>query len=611
MKQFITTTSTGITTNMEGLQRELERKLLMQGYEKDLLQASGSYERAAKGNGSVLDLPRGKQFFLETFSTVQTFLYESIESELKKARKSKFYTALIEKQSVMYQKDMTNAAMYSLFVPRYENPITLLAYFITKELTKLMVRENIVLTVFCRKIANYYMQSYNFFGEAPDDALAGVIQLVRIYVATDYCKYFETQNLPDGIIIKIKPEFSTLQISKEELLNTIEESHAAYKPMLVPPSPHSNLLDHDGGYLEIKSPVLKNPEWAEVRQYKFSSANEGKMFFDTINKMQGTEWAVNTKFLEWMKQCKHHSVMKYFNNNIKKMQIELNKQTKEINAQIAKLQKTAKASNYLSTQSDDVDQKTQHIIDALNANDEIDKLSEGLTTATSTLGKARGWEQTLSDAQYFSQYEKFYHPVFCDNRGRVYTYNTSLSFQGNSLAKVLVRSFSTERLTDSGVYQLQVLLGGMIEGFSKKSTNARYNRVQELHEAFTKCIEHSDYSVIDLLDEDEVLQALNIMYTLYMHNKDSTYQTGIVAYIDATSSAIQIQALVQKCSKAAGLTNLLPNSTDELPDAYKAVADTCKAMCTEIAAQSNEEINTMLRAYYQIHEPEKLNYMGS
>lgn len=596
---------------MEELQRELERTLLMQGYEKDLLQASGSFERAINGNGTVLELPRGKRFFLETFNEVQAFMFESIESEIKKARKSKFYTALIEKQTLMYQKDMTNAAKYSLFVPRYENPITLLPYFITKELTKLMVRENIVLTVFCRKVANYYMQSYNFFGEASDDALTGVIQLVRSYVETTYCKYFETQHLPDGIIIKIKPEFSTLQISKEELLDTIDESHAAYKPMLVPPVPHNNLLDHDGGYLEIKSPVLKNPEWAEVRQYKFTAKNEGELFFETINKMQSTEWAVNTEFLEWMKQCKHPSVMKYFNNNINKMQIDLNKKTKMINAQITKLERVAKTSNYLSTQTTDADKRTLHITDALNANDEIDRLNEELVNATSTVGKARGWEQTLSDAKYFSGYEKFYHPVFCDNRGRVYTYNTSLSFQGNSLAKALIRTFSTERLTDSGVYQLQVLLGGMIEGFSKKSTSSRYNRVQELHEAFTKCIEHSDYSVIDLLDEDEVLQALNIMYTLYMYNKDSTYQTGILAYIDATSSAIQIQALVQKCSKAAGLTNLLPNSTDELPDAYKAVADTCKAMCTEIANQSDEEINTMLKAYYQIHEPERLNYMGS
>jgi len=596
---------------MEEQQRELERKLLMQGYEKDLLQASGSFERAVKGNGSVLDLPRGKQFFLETFNNVQAFLFESIESELKKARKSKFYTALIEQQSLMYQKDSVRAAKYSLFVPRYENPTTLLSYFITKELTKLMVREIIVLTVFCRKIANYYMQSYNFFNEASDDALTGVIQLVRIYVATNHCKYFETENLPDGIIIKIKPEFSTLQISKEELLENIEENHAAYKPMIVPPLPHKNLLDHDGGYLEIKSPVLKNPEWAEVRQYKFTSDNEGKMFFDTINKMQGTEWAVNTEFLEWMKQCKHPAVMKYFNNNIKKMQNDLNTKTKTLNAQIASLQKTAKTSNYLSTQATDTDEKTQHINDALNANDEIDRLNEELMKATSAVGKARGWEQTLTDAEYFSHYEKFYHPVFCDNRGRVYTYNTSLSFQGNSLAKVLVRSFSTERLTDSGVYQLQVLLGGMIDGFSKKSTNARYNRVQELQEAFRNCIEHADYSVIDLLDEDEVLQALSISFALYMHNKDSTYQTGILAYIDATSSAIQIQALVQKCSKAAGLTNLLPNSTDELPDAYKAVADTCKAICTEIAIQSDEEINTMLKEYYQIHEPEKLHYMGS
>lgn len=597
--------------SLEEAQIELERKLIQQGYDKDTLHMAESYDRAVEGKGMILELPKGKQLFLEVYNSVLKFLEYNLELELKKPRKSKYYNELIEPMVEMHSKELKKKSEFSKYEIRYENPLHLLPYFITKELTRLMVKEEITLTVFCRKVVNPYMNAYNYFGEASDEALNGMLQIFRTYIATDFCKYFETKNYTDGIVIVLKPEFHNIKVSKDEILEQIIETKTQFKPMIIEPLPHRNLLDRDGGYYEIPSPVLKNPEFAEVRQMPYNSTNEeGQLFFNVINKLQSTEWCVNTDFLDWLKECKDERISKMFNNNIKKMQIALNKYRRKANSKMFELKKQAAKAKYDSTQTTNEDKKLELVRLNMNLNDEVDKIQEELTNEESKVGKARGWQDTLSDAEFYREFDHFYHPVFCDNRGRVYTYNTSLSFQGSSLSKSLVSTKHTERLNSSGLYELTVLLGGMIDGYDKKSPSVRYNRVQELTEAMEKCITHEDYSVMDMIDEDELLMALSIMQVLFKHKYNEDYKTGIIAYIDATSSAIQIQALIQKCSKAAELTNLLPNSTDDLPDAYKAVALNCKEMCEEIAVQTNEQLFAALAAFYIENDESKLPYMG-
>jgi len=589
-------------------QIELERKLLRQGFEKDILQSADAFDRISQGKNTIIDLPKGKQVFLETFNSVQKFIYEIVESESQKARKSSYYTVLMEPQIIMYQKELTKKDVYAGYQLKFENPLSLLTYFITRELTRLMVVEELMLTVFCRKIANPFMNAFHVFGEASDDALKGVIQLIRTYVETPHCKYFQANTHKEGVIINLKEQFNNLKITKEELLSTIQENSASFKPMLVQPINHNNLLDQTGGYLELKSPVLKNPEFDEVRQIPFNSTNDE--FFESINAMQSTQWKVNKEFYDWLKECTHPEVSKHFNINIKDLQIKHNKLTRELNHKILLKQREGAKAKYESTTTTAEEKKESYLIASLNAYDEADKLAEELHLASSALGKARGWNDTTSDADFYQEFDHFYHPLFADNRGRIYTYNTTLSFQGSSLAKVLVSTKATQRLTETGLYELQVLLGGMFDGYDKKSPTVRYNHVQSVLEGITKCITHQDYSIIEQLDEDEILKALSIMFTIHNHNIDSTYETGIIAYIDATSSAIQLQAIVQKCSKAASLTNLLPNSTDDLPDAYMAVAQNCKDMCTEISNQTDEELFATLAVFYLENDSTKLTYMN-
>lgn len=597
--------------SLDDMQLKLERKLLQQGYDKEINRMSDKFDIAQSGSGTVLELPKGKQLFIEVYNSVLKFINHNLELETKKPRKSKYYNELIEPMVIIHQKELDKKEYYAGYEIKYENPLHLLSFFIAKELTRLMVKEEIVLTVFCRKVVNPYVNAYNFFGEATDEALNGMLQLFRTYLATDFCKYFMSVNKTEGIVVVLKEEFHNLHVTKEEIIEQIIETKTQFKPMIVTPIEHNNLLDRTGGYYEIPSPVLKNPEFAEIRQMPFTSTNDyGKTFFEALNSLQSTAWCINTELLDWLKACTDERISIMFNHNIKKMQIDLNKFRRKQNSKILAASRAASKAKYDSTQTTNEEKKTSLISDMMNYNDEADKLREELSQRESELGTARGWEETLSDAEFYKDFDCFYHPLFCDNRGRVYTYNTSLSFQGNKLAKSLVNTKSTQRLNSDGLYQLEVLLGGMIDGYDKKSPTVRQNRVQELTEAFDACIEHRDYSVLDIIDEDELLMAIGIMLVMYKTKHDESYETGIIAYIDSTSSAIQIQAVMQKCVKAAGLTNLLPNDTDDLPDAYKAVALNCKEMCEEISTQTDEELFAALAAFYIENDETKLPYMG-
>ena len=180
----------GFTLNATQSQEELEALLLKHGYDRSVMQAAGEYDRATKG-GSVLSLPKGKMVFLETLNSVSAWLMDLVEDQLGKPRKAKFYTSLIEPFMAIYLKDQQKVAANRFYEAKYENPIDLLAYFLTKELTKLMVQEDRMVTEFSRRVVNNFTMSYNNFNEASNEELVSMIQVVRTYALSDENKFFQ------------------------------------------------------------------------------------------------------------------------------------------------------------------------------------------------------------------------------------------------------------------------------------------------------------------------------------------------------------------------------------------------------------------------------------
>lgn len=599
----------GNTLNMTTVQENLEAELLKHGYDRSIVQATGEYMRAQQG-GLVTNMPKGRELFIETLSHTDAFITSMVNDALGKNRKPKFYTFLIEPFMALYLKDQANAEFYEYYKPKYENPLSLLSFFFTRELTKSMVVEDRLVTEVSRRIVNSYVMSYNRFDEANEEELVSTIQLVRTYLQSEHNKYFNEWSAANGIHIGITEQFSSLFISKEDLLETVKDDKSPYKPMLVKPLPHKNLLDTDGGYLTIQSPILKNGESDIIRQVGFTANGRGASWFNDINKLQDTAWAINNDFLSWMKACTHPSVSKYFNTNVNEMQIETNKKVAKIEYKVRKLNASMNDTRFSLNTTSNNELKLALARELQNAIDEIDLLEMEALELKSAVGKARGWEDTITDAEFYKEFDCFYHPLFCDNRGRVYTYNTSLSFQGHQLSKAIIQQYKTEAITEDGVNALKELLGGMVDGYSKKKKEVRIELVNSLESDIEKCINHEDYSIIDTLDEDEVLMALSIMLVLTKRKNNPEYKTGILSYIDSTSSAIQVQALAQRCHKAATLTNLVKTEGDDLPDAYKAVALNCKELCEDIVNQSNDELYANMIVFLMENKPEQVEFTG-
>jgi len=301
MKYHTKTPTTGSTCPVEA-QRSMEHHLLKVGYDKAYATAANDYDRAEK-SGMPLSLPRGKTVFLQTLKSLETFLTDLVEKQMGQSRKSKFYTALIEPYLKKYieEKQKAEAFPHNNQI-QYSDPLRLLPFFMTRELTRLMVVEQRSCTEIARKAANSFVMSFNSFGEATNDELLAMIQLVRTYMLADANIYFKerTDQACGGIVICLKDKAKNLHITKEELLATIPSDRSPYKPMLCEPLKHDNLLDTDGGYLSLKSPILKRPEYAVIRQLEFSASSAyGKEWFKLFNRLQSTKFAINTPFLAW------------------------------------------------------------------------------------------------------------------------------------------------------------------------------------------------------------------------------------------------------------------------------------------------------------------------
>lgn len=590
---------------LEAIQKRLEAQSLQLGYARRVDHLTNTYHRVEKGSSDVSALPRGQTFLNETTALVEDWLGEMVGAELGKRRKSSFYNHIIQPAMTAYLNDDAKALANKFYERRYENPMVLIPYFIAKYLTVLMVTGESAATQVGRNVANSIHHAYIDSKKATEEEVVGMVQLLRSFMISDANKAFKEFRYGTTIMFKLSEEYEDLDLPLEWLIGGISGEQAVLKPMVCEPVPHKHLLDDEGGFLTIKSPLLKRPEYDIIRQVDFQE-NE---FISIMNRLQSTKWQINTPLLEWFRSCSYEAVSQHFNTNSSLLRFEHSKECRKMEKRIRALSET-NWKNSLKAKDEGVGfkQKEKLARDIANNMDEIERLKLQIEEGIAYVSKVAGWEQTLRDAAVYGEYEAFYHPVFCDNRGRVYTYNTTLSFQGNSLAKSLVQTSHKERMTAEGLESVYELLGGMVDGWSKKKKEKRVAFIVERLESIYAVIEHSDYSFLNEIDEDELMCALALMHEIYHHHHNEEYKTGVLAYIDSTSSAIQVQALAQRCKKAAYLTNLLPNDSDDLPDAYKEVANVCKELTAEIAAQDDDELKAVLQQYLSTTSPDDLIY---
>lgn len=594
------------------IQNQLENHLLNAGFEKKAKSILGDFDRIKAGSGDITISHKGKRLLITLTDSLEDFITDMVDIETKKNRKSRFYTHLIHPSMVKFLLEEKKIKEKGLFERHYTNPMAFIPYLLAKEITKAVIIPDLSVTTAGRKAADSFHKAYFDYNSASDDELLSMIQLIRTFLISEHNTFFKESKKKDSTVtIVLKDEYASMEIDEVTLVESLSGQYASFKPMLAPPVPHKNLLDSDGGYYIINSPLLKRAERDIIRQVSFKEND----FIETLNKLQATKWSLNTEFFDWMVECKHPAIEQYFNLNIPELSASTTKKNKKINSKILNFKKIASSARIEAFKNKDVygEEKLKGLHRIANkATDEILALESEQEIVKSHLGKAIGWTSTLKDYEFYKQFEYFYHPVFLDNRGRVYTYNTSLSFQGSSIAKALVVTHNKERLTENGLQALYELLGGMVDGMSKCHKEERIQYITNNIGNMFQIMTHEDYSFIDKFDEDEVLGALSIIHALYNHYNNPEYRTGILAYIDSTSSAIQIQALVQHCQQAASLTNLVGNNLhgDKLPDAYLSVAATAKKLTLEVSLQSDNELLLTLSDFIKENSPEDLGFIN-
>ena len=594
------------------IQNQLENHLLNAGFEKKAKSILGDFDRIKAGSGDITISHKGKRLLITLTNSLEDFITDMVDIETKKNRKSRFYTHLIHPSMVKFLLEEKKIKEKGLFERHYTNPMAFIPYLLAKEITKAVIIPDLSVTTAGRKAADSFHKAYFDYNSASDDELLSMIQLIRTFLISEHNTFFKESKKKDSTVtIVLKDEYASMEIDEVTLVESLSGQYASFKPMLAPPVPHKNLLDSDGGYYIINSPLLKRAERDIIRQVSFKEND----FIEILNKLQATKWSLNTEFFDWMVECKHPAIEQYFNLNIPELSASTTKKNKKINSNILNFKKIASSARIEAFKNKDVygEEKLKGLHRIANkATDEILALESEQEIVKSHLGKAIGWTSTLKDYEFYKQFEYFYHPVFLDNRGRVYTYNTSLSFQGSSIAKALVVTHNKERLTENGLQALYELLGGMVDGMSKCHKEERIQYITNNIGNMFQIMTHEDYSFIDKFDEDEVLGALSIIHALYNHYNNPEYRTGILAYIDSTSSAIQIQALVQHCQQAASLTNLVGNNLhgDKLPDAYLSVAATAKKLTLEVSLQSDNELLLTLSDFIKENSPEDLGFIN-
>lgn len=538
-------------------QVEFELSIIDRGISKKTDAIRQGYARAKDSQEvrSVAD-----KIFTDTFFQVENGIVALLERDLSNKKKTIFYSQIYKPVLELYDTVFATNKRNTL-----SHPQDVLAYIMAEHIVYAVVEDK-NLTETALRTLNMFLASYGVSTHTDDNdkLLQGMLHALctvceglekfTILMHDDSSKYITVKNAADRYIL-------------EDQLDTVEPS-ISYLPMLEQPQDHRGLHDKAGGYHVIESPILKQ------RPGEFVKANETKTIVNAVNKAQKVAYTVNQDFINYMRTVESAKVQQVFSSNldnIETMKTSLKKITKKIVSSI-------KASNYGC----------------------IDSLKEQQKEIESDIGKAFAYMKTLSDAELFAG-KTFYHPMFCDTRGRFYYYNSSLSPQSNGFAKSILDHANQRAITDEGLEELKLYFMSMVKGYSKKKRAARLKGYEEIRSV----VEDINIPLLEkIVDKDDIFLAIRVAYELNKIRQDRQYKTGIICYIDAASSAIQIAALTQKCKKSAILSSMVDNGDeDNLTDSYQNVANVAKVLIKQISEQSDSEILVNLMEYMKTNQP--------
>lgn len=364
----------------------------------------------------------------------------------------------------------------------------------------------------------------------------------------------------------------------EEIQDKFGLNVSKYTPMIVPPTPHKDLISGDGGYLHTVSPLLKYPMklGKDIHpMLKNFTAETCPSWFEKINKAQSTPYVINTRLFSLILD---YYDMGYFFNKfpIEKNLADANEAAlKEITTRNEKRKKYAEKNNeeytpLLKTTMDKIYRTHQS-----NASEQVRKTNALFEQATN-----------------YSVEKAIYFPIFVDYRGRRYPYaNTSLSFQGDEMAKALLQFANKKELGLEGEQVMFETLGNTL-GKDKVVNSVKEQFAREWFASHKPLFDAGDFSIF-FTNQDEFEEPINAMaicVELVEYFKDPSYKTGYIAHRDARCSGASIIGTILRDKNIMEMTSVLDwaDEEDKLGDAYMASANKAKLACQFLADNGNK-----------------------
>lgn len=394
--------------------------------------------------------------------------------------------------------------------------------------------------------------------------IAGLMQVVRYLVeSVEFLGiHVEPRKRVKGVFTGGKA-YVTINEEKVAEMNAMAERMAGfqvfYKPMVVKPVPHTSLISPKGGYLNLRSPLLKNPTKVNGSIHESIKSFRDTEFFSLINAHQEVGYKVNKSMLNLLDglilmgakgDSLHYSV--------KALEADMMKGAAQEIADVNQSRtETFGEQAYLLSEK---------------AEDEI--RAKWMRTAeqyVSLFGK------TIETAKEYSEFDAFYYPIFLDDRGRIYYYGKSLNPQGNELHRALLQFSEGTVMDDVKVMDSFIALGNAL-GHEKRSVEFRQ---QAAKDALPTIMGGSLSDVVALLDADALLTGLAVAMDIKAYYEAKEAGVEYISYqplhMDSCNSGSQINGLLLRDERNCRLSNILNVEGDVLEDTYKEVAMMLKA----------------------------------
>lgn len=395
--------------------------------------------------------------------------------------------------------------------------------------------------------------------ETESDVITGLIQLVRFLVCSvEYLNIdIEPRKRVKGVMTGGKAFISVDETKAAELKKIAERialNNAFHRPMIVKPVKHTSLVSPKGGYLNLRSPLLKSPVKVNGKIHPMILGFKDKEFFDTLNAHQEVGYKINKQMIDIIKELQFIGAVGdslHYNTDILRDEMMANA-AQEIHDVNEMRKENFGANAFLLTDIGEQEIIKKHL-----------KIAEQYVAS---------FKKTIAIAQEYSQYDAFYYPVFLDNRGRIYYYGKDLNPQGNELHRSLLQFAEGTVMDDIKVMDSYIALGNAM-GYDKKTIEFRQNAVIDNLDTF---VNGSLQEVIELLDKDALLTGLAVAMDIRGYHKAKAQGQEYISYqplhFDSCNSGSQINGVLLRDDRNCRLSNIINVEGDTLEDTYKAVA---------------------------------------